>query len=109
LSGIKNESATGLNTPIWCRTRVRSGRVGGSTSQINSKRRSVMPRPYRQPVGEIFRPFQYPTVPLALSSDYKNLQVRRFLDAAEEAALSRAFARAHAEADMSEEFGGEAW
>ncbi len=34
LSGIRNASATGARTPIWCRTCVRSGRVGGSISQI---------------------------------------------------------------------------
>ena len=32
LSGIRNASATGVSTPIWCRTCRRSGRVGGSIS-----------------------------------------------------------------------------
>lgn len=36
LSGIRKPSATALITPIWCRTFFRSGRVGGSTSQISS-------------------------------------------------------------------------
>jgi site-specific recombinase XerD len=40
----------------------------------------------------------------ALSSDFKNLKVREFLDAAEEAALARAFAMADAEADMDDDF-----
>ena len=37
LSGIKNAHATSLITPIWCRTCMRSGRVAGSISHINSK------------------------------------------------------------------------
>ncbi len=37
LSGIKNADAIPLIAPIWCRTRVRSGRVAGSTSQMISK------------------------------------------------------------------------
>ncbi|MFF7755549.1 tyrosine-type recombinase/integrase [Streptomyces sp. NPDC007971] len=40
----------------------------------------------------------------ALSSDYKNSQVREFLDAAEQEALRSVFARAEAEADMDDEF-----
>ena len=36
LSGMRNADATLLSTPIWCRTCMRSGRVGGSTSQITS-------------------------------------------------------------------------
>ncbi|UQA96713.1 tyrosine-type recombinase/integrase [Streptomyces halobius] len=40
----------------------------------------------------------------ALSSDFKNLKVREFLDAAEEAQLAAAFARADAEADMDDDF-----
>ncbi len=40
LSGIKNALAIGLSTPIWWRTRVRSGVVAGSISQISSKARS---------------------------------------------------------------------
>ncbi len=36
LSGMRNELATGLRTPIWCRTRVRSGVVAGSISQTIS-------------------------------------------------------------------------
>jgi len=37
LSGIKKALATGLSTPIWWRTCVRSGRVAGSISQMISK------------------------------------------------------------------------
>jgi Transglycosylase-like domain len=37
LSGIKKALATGLSTPIWWRTCVRSGRVAGSISQRISK------------------------------------------------------------------------
>ena len=37
LSGIKKALATGLSTPIWWRTWVRSGRVAGSISQMISK------------------------------------------------------------------------
>lgn len=40
----------------------------------------------------------------ALSSDYKNLKVREFLDAQEEKMLHQAFARADAEAQMEDEF-----
>ena len=36
LSGMRKALATGLSTPIWCRTRLRSGLVGGSISQISS-------------------------------------------------------------------------
>ena len=36
LSGMRNVVATGLSTPIWWRTRVRSGVVAGSISQISS-------------------------------------------------------------------------
>ena len=36
LSGMRKLVAMGLSTPIWCRTRVRSGVVAGSISQINS-------------------------------------------------------------------------
>jgi hypothetical protein len=39
LSGIKKVVTTGLSTPIWCRTRVRSGVVAGSISQTISKGR----------------------------------------------------------------------
>ncbi len=39
LSGIKKVVATWLSTPIWCRTRVRSGVVAGSISQISSNGR----------------------------------------------------------------------
>ncbi len=42
LSGIRNVVATGLRTPIWWRTRVRSGLVAGSISQISSKGRLVI-------------------------------------------------------------------
>src|SRR5437588_1052655 len=37
LSGIRKPDAILLITPIWWRTCMRSGRVGGSTSQISSK------------------------------------------------------------------------
>ena len=40
----------------------------------------------------------------AVSSDFKNLQVRQALDAAEEEALRRACAQAEAEADMDDVF-----
>ena len=39
LSGMRNECATGLRTPIWWRTRLRSGEVAGSISQTSSKGR----------------------------------------------------------------------
>jgi integrase/recombinase XerC len=41
---------------------------------------------------------------LAVSSDFKNLKVREHLDAAEEAALQRAFAVAETEAEMDDDF-----
>ncbi|GAA3573836.1 hypothetical protein GCM10022222_67750 [Amycolatopsis ultiminotia] len=41
---------------------------------------------------------------LAVSSDFKNLKVREHLDAAEEAALQRAFALAETEAEMDDDF-----
>jgi site-specific recombinase XerD len=44
----------------------------------------------------------------ALSSDFKNLKVREFLDAAEEAQLAAAFARADAEAEMDDDFSDQA-
>ena len=34
---MRNEDATGLRTPIWWRTRLRSGEVAGSISQTSSK------------------------------------------------------------------------
>ena len=34
----------------------------------------------RNPTGEAFRQFQYPTPPLGLSSDYKNQMLRQKLD-----------------------------
>ncbi len=34
LSGIRNALATLASVPIWCRTCLRSGRVGGWISQI---------------------------------------------------------------------------
>ena len=37
LSGMRNVVAIGLSTPIWCRTRFRSGVVAGSISQTTSK------------------------------------------------------------------------
>src|SRR5690606_2835577 len=37
LSGIRKRVAIGLRTPIWWRTRVRSGRVAGSISHTTSK------------------------------------------------------------------------
>src|ERR1039458_6713392 len=37
LSGMRKALATGLSTPIWWRTRVRSGVVAGSISQTISK------------------------------------------------------------------------
>ncbi|NIJ09801.1 integrase [Saccharomonospora amisosensis] len=40
----------------------------------------------------------------AVSSEFKNLKVREHLDAAEEAALQRAFAMAEAEAEMDDDF-----
>ncbi|PXY17756.1 hypothetical protein BAY59_33880 [Prauserella coralliicola] len=40
----------------------------------------------------------------AVSSDFKNLKVREHLDAAEEAALQRAFAMAETEAEMDDDF-----
>ena len=43
LSGIRNEVAMGLSTPIWWRTRVRSGVVAGSISQTTSKGRVTTP------------------------------------------------------------------
>jgi hypothetical protein len=46
LSGIRNDVATGVITPIWCRTRVRSGVVAGSISHTSSKRRSTIVPPY---------------------------------------------------------------
>ena len=36
LSGMRKLVATGLRTPIWWRTRVRSGVVAGSISQMSS-------------------------------------------------------------------------
>ena len=42
LSGIKNDDAARLNTPIWCRTRMRSGRVAGSISHTMPNLRSVI-------------------------------------------------------------------
>ena len=42
LSGIKNDDAARLNTPIWCRTRMRSGRVAGSISHTMPNSRSVI-------------------------------------------------------------------
>jgi integrase/recombinase XerC len=47
-------------------------------------------------------------VPLAVSSDFKNLKVREHLDAAEEAALQRAFAMAETEAEMDDDFSDQA-
>jgi len=44
LSGIRNVPATADSTPIWWRTRRRSGRVAGSISQISSKGRGIAPR-----------------------------------------------------------------
>ena len=41
LSGMRKAEEIGLSTPIWWRTRVRSGRVAGSTSQITSNGRVV--------------------------------------------------------------------
>src|SRR5437868_7696818 len=40
LSGMRKADATLLITPIWWRTCIRSGRVGGSISQITSNGRS---------------------------------------------------------------------
>src|SRR5262249_30717454 len=42
LSGIRNVSATAVSTPIWWRTRRRSGLVGGSISQISRNGGAVM-------------------------------------------------------------------
>ncbi len=42
LSGMRNVVATRLSTPIWWRTRVRSGVVAGSISQISSNGVPVM-------------------------------------------------------------------
>lgn len=34
----------------------------------------------RNPTGEAFRQFQYPTLPLGVSSDFKNRMLRRSLE-----------------------------
>jgi hypothetical protein len=52
LSGIRNASAIGLSTPIWCRTFFRSGRVGGSTSHTNSNP-SPMASDCSEPYGQV--------------------------------------------------------
>ena len=42
LSGIRNVVAATLRTPIWWRTRLRSGVVAGSISQMSSKGDGLM-------------------------------------------------------------------
>ena len=43
LSGMRNVEDTALSTPIWCRTRRKSGLVAGSISQIISNGLSATP------------------------------------------------------------------
>src|SRR5579884_12656 len=51
LSGTKKAVATLLITPIWWRTRIRSGRVGGCISQITSKPDRPMSESLTTPPG----------------------------------------------------------
>src|SRR4051812_17231939 len=55
LSGMRNEPATGARTPIWCRTRVRSGVVAGSISHTISNGRCAITRTLRvgRPVATV--------------------------------------------------------
>jgi hypothetical protein len=54
--------------------------------------------------GRCAAPHEVPAIYTAVSSDFKNLKVREYLDAAENAALQRVFAMAETEAEMDDDF-----